>query len=116
MAVSKNNRRKKGKRTQNHSAPAAAQKSAKREVEVQQKQKEKQALWLNIAGIAVMIVGFILAWRGYRFAGYPITFIGALAGLIATRLQGGKRKGTIIGYTVYCIMVAYLWIFEFFAS
>lgn len=114
MAVSKNNRRKKRKRTQNHSAPVSAvSQNMEREVEVEQEAKEKRAMRLNIIGIVIMIAGFVLAWRGYRFAGYPITFSGALVGIISTRMQNNGRKLTIAGYTLYCIMVAYMWIFEF---
>ncbi len=112
MAVSKGNQKKK-KRTQNHRAPEGMKKPEQREVEVRQEEKYKQARGLTIAGIVVMIIGFALVMMDFRFVGYPITFIGGLTGLLAARMQGSKRKGTIIGYTAYCVLIAYLWIIEF---
>lgn len=116
MAVSRNNRKKKRKRTQNHSAPVPTEgRLTERDVDVKQKEKEKRAMRLNITGIVLMVLGFIIAWRVSRFVGYPITFCGGLMGLISTRMQNNGRKVTLIGYTLYCIMVAYMWIFEFLA-
>lgn len=114
MAVSKNNRRKKRKRTQNHSAPVTSQQIAKEQKIDEEKQiQEKKRLRLSIIAIVIMMAGLLVAWKVSRFFGYPLTFVGGVIGLVTARLQDKGRKVTIVCYTVYCILIAYMWIFEF---
>lgn len=114
MAVSKNNRRKKHKRTQNHSAPVTTQ----REIEEQRANEEKLAqnkkhLKASMCAMLVIVVGLVLAFMGNRFIGYPITFIGGVADLIIAVKQGKGKKLTVTSFAIYCILVAYMWISEF---
>lgn len=114
MAVSKNNRRKKHKRTQNHSAPVNVQRTAEEQmVNEEKKAKDRKQLAVSIFAIVIILVGLFLAWRGNRFIGYPITFAGGLIDVICARRQGKQKRLTVISFSFYCILVAYLWIFEF---
>ncbi len=116
MAVSKNNRKKGKKRTQSHRAPVTEQ-QRKQEIQVDQEMlaKEKLRFRLSLAAIIVMAIGLFVAWKWSRLIGYPITFVGGLAGLYAARQQGKGRKVTIVSYSIYCLLVAYMWISELMA-
>lgn len=117
MAVSKNNRKKGKKRTPSHRAPVTAQqREQKTRIEEKQRVQEKQNLRLSLIAVAIMGVGLFVAWRWSRLIGYPITFVGGLAGIYAERKSGKQRKLTLICYTIYCILVAYMWIAAFMAA
>lgn len=117
MAVSKNNRRKKRRRTQNHSAPVDM---AKRQEELraseEQQALEKRHLRLSVIAVVIMVAGLMIAWKAGHVIGYPITFVGSLVGLYAARKQGKKQRVTVICYTIYSALIAYMWIAEFMAS
>ena len=115
MAVSKNNRRKKTKRTQNHCAPAGFGQKQQAKVAAQQEQEaiEKKRWRISMLALVFMVVGFLIAAQGNRFIGYPITFVGGVLGLYSARTLSKGRKITIVCYTIYCVLVAYMWIFEF---
>lgn len=117
MAVSKNNRKKKHKRTQNHSAPEGfSKKQIEREEQQQdQAQLEKKRWRISMLALVLMVIGFLIANAGNHLIGYPITFVGGLLGLHSARTLAKGRKITVFCYTVYCILIAYLWIFEFLA-
>ncbi|HIV67592.1 MAG TPA: hypothetical protein IAA32_01845 [Candidatus Butyricicoccus stercorigallinarum] len=117
MAVSKNNRKNGKKRTKGHRAPVTDE-QRKRAVQVntEAQEREKKRFRLSLIAIAVMAVGLFIAWQGYRIFGYPITFVGGLAGLYAARHQDKGRKVTIVCYTIYCLLVAYMWIVELMAA
>ena len=114
MAVSKNNRRKGKKRKQNHAAPKVEQRlteAQKQELEEKKKENNK-FLKLSIVACVIMVIGFVIGWAGYGVIGYPISFVGAVMGLVMTRKQDRGRKVTIVCYSIYCVLVAYMWIFE----
>lgn len=119
MAVSKNNRRKKRKRTQNHSAPVIEKHLTEAEVqelEHKQQQENKRLKW-SIIFIVIMIGGFVIARAAAApLIGYPISFIGGIGGLATTRTQEKGKTVTVICYTIYCILVAYMWIYQFLAN
>lgn len=118
MAVSKNNRKKKTKRTQNHSAPKVEKRltEAQKQELIQKQEQNNKHFKLSIVACVIMVVGFVMAWAGYDLIGYPISFAGGVMGLVLTRKQDKGRKVTIICYTIYCILVAYMWIFKFLAN
>lgn len=117
MAVSKNNRKKGKKRAQSHRAPVTQQ-QRKQELQVDEamQQKEKKRFRMSLVAIAVMAIGLFVAWKWSRLIGYPITFVGGLVGLYAARQQDKGRKVTIVCYSIYCVLVAYMWIVEFIAA
>ena len=117
MAVSKNNRKKGKKRAQSHRAPVTEQ-QRKQELQVDEamQQKEKKRFRMSLVAIAVMAIGLFVAWKWSRLIGYPITFVGRLVGLYAARQQDKGRKVTIVCYSIYCVLVAYMWIVEFIAA
>ena len=117
MAVSKNNRKKGKKRAQSHRAPFTEQ-QRKQELQVDEamQQKEKKRFRMSLVEIAVMAIGLFVAWKWSRLIGYPITFVGGLVGLYAARQQDKGRKVTIVCYSIYCVLVAYMWIVEFIAA
>lgn len=105
MAVSKNNRRKGKKRTKAHAAPV-------RQTEEKQEPSNRGGYdWFNMAGLAIMLAGFLGAmFTQYGLVFYPITFVGAVMGLVRTRWDTWPHKVTVICYIVYCIAVAGIWI------
>ncbi len=118
MAVSKGNRKKNTKRKQNHSAPKVEKRlteAEKQELLKKEKQNNKN-LKRSIIACVIMVAGFVIAWLGYRLIGYPISFAGAVMGIVVARNQDKGRKVTIACYTIYCVLVAYMWIFEFLGA
>ncbi len=104
MAVSKNNRRKGKKRTKAHASPV-------RQGEEKQESKYGGYDWFSMAGLAIMLAGFLGAmFTQYGLVFYPITFVGAVMGLVRTRWDTWPHKVTVICYIVYCIAVAGMWI------
>lgn len=120
MAVSKNNRKKKTKRTQNHSAPKVEKRltEAQKQEIIEKQEQDKKHLKLSIIACIIMVVGFAMGWAGYELVGYPISFAGGVMGLVVTHKQGKSKRGrvTIICYTIYCVLIAYMWIFKFLAN
>lgn len=115
MAESKNNRKKKKKRTQNHRAPdlpPTKEEIAKAE-EVQKKQSKM--FKLSIVSFALMLVGFVIAQMWSRLIGFPIAFAGGILGIYSAREQERGRKVTIICYTIFAVLVAYMWFAEVLA-
>lgn len=113
MAESKNHRKKKKKRTQNHRAPdlpPTREEIAQEEAAVQEQKKQ---LKLSIVAFVLMAAGFILAQFWSRFVGYPISFAGSILGIATARSQTRGRAVTIICYTIFAVLVAYMWCYEF---
>lgn len=114
MAESKNNRKKKKKRTQNHRAPdlpPTKEEIAQEEAAVQEQKKQ---LKLSIVAFALMAVGFLLAQFWSSFVGYPISFVGSILGIATARSQEKGRTVTIVCYTIFSVLVAYMWCYQVF--
>ena len=104
MAASKNNRKKGKKRTKGHKSPVRtpAEQSAKKRTEYD---------WFGMAGLALMLAGFLGAmFTPYGLAFYPITFVGALMGLVKSKWDTTPHKISVVCYIVYCLLVAYMWV------
>lgn len=115
MATSKNNRKKGKKRQPMHSKPipesiAKAQEDLRKD-EVKSLQRKQT---VSFIGLLLMVGGFIVALTANKVIGYPITFIGAFIGMVTVQPDQKHRMLSIIGYLVYCIMVAFLWAAELF--
>ena len=114
MAVSKGNR-KKHKRNKNHSAPEGFGKKKTAQEQAEQAAAMEKKRWrTSMVALILMVVGFLIAAAGYHFVGYPITFAGGVLGLHSARTLTKGRKVTIVCYTIYCVLTAYMWIWEFF--
>lgn len=104
MAVSKGNRKKGKKRTKNHMSP---------QKQVEEKQvtpKEKTDLY-SLAGLAIMLVGFLGAMlTPYGLIFYPVTFVGAFMGMMRSKWDTTMHKLSTVGYVAYCVVVALAWI------
>lgn len=112
MAESKNNRKKKKKRTQNHRAPdlpPTKEEIAKEEAAVQEQKKQMK---LSIVAFVLMVAGFILAQFWSTLIGYPISFVGSILGIMTARSQARGRTVTVICYTIFAVLVAYMWFYQ----
>ncbi|HIV67593.1 MAG TPA: hypothetical protein IAA32_01850 [Candidatus Butyricicoccus stercorigallinarum] len=101
MAVSKNNRRKGKKRAKGRAAQARPAEAARR----------RSYDWLGMVGLALMLAGFLGAmFTPYGLVFYPVTFAGAVIGLVQTRRDAWHHKITFVCYIIYCIAVAVMWV------
>lgn len=116
MAVSKGNRGKKKKRTQNHRAPVRPE-VQKQEAEKAQQQREsaKKYLIMSMVSFAVMVIGFVMAnYVGWYLIGYPISLIGALCGIYSAGKQSRGARVTQVCYGIYSALVIYMWVYRVF--
>ena len=113
MAVSKNNRRKKTKRTQNHSAPAGFGKKHEAKIAAQQEEiaKKNNLSIICFFGMLLSLAGAL--FTNYGMILYPISFACAVENLMSIKKRRPRRsKGDmLIGmcYIIYIAVVAGTW-------
>lgn len=115
MATNKNNRKKGKKRQQMHKRPVPQHVAeARKQIEEEEVKELKRSQTVSMVGVLCMVIGFAAAMLTditiVKLIGLPISFVGSILCLFTIRPDVKHKTIAIVGYIIYCVLIAYLFI------